>query len=60
MLESLKLLIDAGALTCFCFCGHDVLKFLVCLLICLFPNLSDEKVNAITRMISKGSKNFKI
>ena len=56
MLEGLSLLLNGGIVTGICICGRYILKYLVALLICKTPQLSDEKAKAIARMISKDSK----
>ncbi len=56
MLEGLNLLLNGGLITGICICGRYILKYLVALLICKTPQLSDEKAKAITKMISKDSK----
>lgn len=57
MLEVLQILLNGGIITGICICGRYILKYLVALLICRTPDLSDEKAKAITKMISKDSKN---
>jgi hypothetical protein len=53
LLKILNVLFDGGAITGICLLCNYVLKYAVALLICQNPNLSDEKVEAITSMISK-------
>jgi hypothetical protein len=56
LLEVIKILLDGGIITGICICGSYILKYEVVVLICKHPKLSDEKVKAITKMISKSSK----
>jgi uncharacterized protein YneF (UPF0154 family) len=56
LLEVLRILMDSGIITGICICGNYILKYAVAVLICKNPKLSDEKVKAITKMISKSSK----
>lgn len=56
VLEGLQILLNAGIITGICILGRYILKYLVVLLICKTPQLSDDKVKYITKMISKDPK----
>lgn len=55
-MEVLKLLINGGVITGICIIGRYILKYAVVLLICKHPELSNDKVRSLTRMITKDSK----
>lgn len=52
-------LLDNGLFIFLCICGRYMLKYFITRLICETPTLSDKKVEAITKMISKDFKFFK-
>lgn len=56
MLEGLHILLNGGIITGICILSSYLLKYLIVLLICKTPELSDDKVKSITKMISKDSK----
>jgi hypothetical protein len=56
LLQVIKMFLDEGIITGICIFGSYILKYAVVILICKTPKLSDEKVKAITKMISKSSK----
>lgn len=53
--QSLKVLGCTGL----CYFGYLILKLVVTVLICKYPELSNEKVKYITHMISKGKHQSK-
>jgi hypothetical protein len=56
LLEGLHILLNGGIITGICILSGYILKYLVVLLICKTPQLSDDKVKSITKMISKDTK----
>ena len=53
MLAVITLLLKVLGCTGLCYFGYLILKLVVTILICKHPELSNEKVKYITRMISK-------